>query len=541
MSSSTDSGVVTPAAAARPVADLAPAWHARLDLWFAGGALLLMWLFVWNQQRLEWAVNPSYGYGWAVPLLFGYLLYERMKDCPAPRARAHLWLPGLALCAVAVALVPLRVVHEANPDWVRINWLMAGAAMGVTFSLLYAWGGWRWVWHFGFPVLFTFTALPWPVWFEESATQGLMKINAIISAEGLTLCGIPALAQGNTIYIGGTVVDVEEACSGIRSLQTAFMMSLFLGEFYRLAIWRRAALLVLSFVVAFLLNMLRTVTLTFVAGTQGSDALESWHDPMGMVVMFGCIGALWGLAVLIAPKQQKPALLAGPGTTLGGLPRTALAPSLALIVGLVAAEGTTQAWYRYHEARLPDPVRWSMAWPVENPTFIQREFSERSLKLLKYNYGESVSWEDEAGRRWSAFYLRWDPGRVSKFLAGSHYPAVCFPATGLTLEREFGILPFTVGEVTFPFRAYEFSGSGGRPLFAFHGLVEERPSVSGETVDYRQVAANERIASVRAGNRNLGQRVLGITITGAYTLEEAQGLLHSVLPDYIRFENPNQP
>ena len=523
-----------PPPAAQPT--LGARLRARGDLLAAALALGALWLLVWSQQSLEWLVNPTYGYGWAIPFLAGYLLLERFRDAAAPRATALRWLPAITLLLIAAALVPLRVIHEANPDWVRINWLMAACALGSTFSVFLAWGGWRWAWHFAFPLFFTLTALPWPVWAEEAFTQGLMQLNSQCSAEGLSLAGIPAIAQGNTIAIGRTVVDVEEACSGIRSLQTAFMMSLFLGEFYRLGFLRRGVLLVSSFAVAFLLNMARTVTLTYVAGRSGPEALHRWHDPMGNFVMIGCIAGLWGLAALVARGNRPRALAGGPGTSLFAAPRLALAPFAVLLAGIVAGEGATRAWYGYHEARLPDPLRWDLAWPRTARDFTAEPFDERTVKLLKFTAGERGNWTDALGVGWSAFYLRWAPGRVSKFLAGSHYPTVCFPASGMRLVQTNALLPVTVGPLTIPFRTYIFERAGIR-YYVFHGLVEERPSVSGERLDYRQVAADERLASVLAGNRNLGQRVLGITLTGVHDFDDAVATLRARLPQLVHFEN----
>src|ERR1051325_9898803 len=144
-----------------------------------GAAVLLgfFWLLVFNQQRLEWTVNPVYAYGWAIPFLALYLLWERWKTRPAPGQRITraqlLWATALLLAAY----LPVRVIQEANPDWVKINWIMAALCAGLTLLAIAAIGGWRYVVHFGFPILFCFTALPWPVWMETALVQGLMRVN----------------------------------------------------------------------------------------------------------------------------------------------------------------------------------------------------------------------------------------------------------------------------------------------------------------------------------------------------------------------------
>src|SRR5436190_18591592 len=120
---------------------------------------------------------------------------------------------------------------------------------------------------------------------ETSLIQHLMKGNAAICAEILTAFGMPAIAEGNLIQVANHMVNVEEACSGIRSLQTAFMMSLFLGEFHRLSVLRRIGLMVASFVVAFVVSLLRTLLLTYLTGQGTAD---KWHDTVGNVSMVLC-------------------------------------------------------------------------------------------------------------------------------------------------------------------------------------------------------------------------------------------------------------
>src|SRR5882724_5448310 len=209
--------------------------------------LALFWLLLFNRLHTEWIVNTLYSYGWAVPLLALYLFTERWRDRPLNATnRPHgIWriFPALLLLVYG----PIRIVNEANPDWVKVNFYMTATVAAFSFAALFAIGRFRYMWHFGFPILFTFTALPWPVWMEDTLVQTLTRWDTDVSAELLTLFGTPALAVGNLIQVGSSWVNVEEACSGIRSLQTAFMMSLFLGEFYRLGVVTRVLLMLSSF------------------------------------------------------------------------------------------------------------------------------------------------------------------------------------------------------------------------------------------------------------------------------------------------------
>ena len=500
--------------------------------WAPTAVLLgLMWILIFNQQRLEWSVNVVYSYGWAVPVLALYLLWERWRTRPAartpPPAGLLLGLAGLLL----FAYLPVRIIQEANPDWVKINWLMAALAVGLSLLAIAALGGKRYALHFAFPLLFCFSALPWPVWMETYLVQELMKGNAAICAEILTWLGTPALAVGNLIQVADHWVNVEEACSGIRSLQTAFMMALFLGELHRLSWPRRAGLVAAAFGTAFLINLLRTLLLTYLAA--GAGAVERWHDPVGVAAMVLCLAAIWGISEWFRPRRLAAA---GPVADPAKEFRRAPLPRWFAVAGcawLVAAEALTAGWYTWHEKQVPPGVAWHVVWPESAPHFQKGAFAERTLALLKFNDGATASWETEGAYPWQMYALNWAPGRVSKFLSSSHYPTVCLPASGLTLVAELGVWECNVNGLRLPFTTYLFN-QAGREVYVFHAIIEDRPLQAGDRTSYRQVDATERLRSVWRGERNLGQHVIGIALLGAASPEDARAIVSRGLQPVIR-------
>ena len=499
----------------------APQTSQLLRGWLPALALgIAFWLLLFNQQRLEWTVNPTYAYGWAVPLLAGYLLWERWGNRPAvssglpPR-----WLPLALSAAALLAYLPLRVIHESDPDWVKINWLLEGLCLTVSFSALFTAGGWRYLMHFGFPLLFCFTALPWPVWMEDYLVQNLMKGNAAVCADVMTMMGTPALAKGNLIQVGTAWVNVEEACSGIRSLQTAFMMALFLGEFNRLGLLRRVILLLSSFGVAALFNALRTLALTYFS-TQGT--IDKWHDTVGNTAMVLTLLLTWLVSEVLrrwrAPAKPKQDGNPGQGERSSPFPLWFCAAGILFLVG---SEIATEAWFRYKEGKVPAVQKWSIAWPEKSRRYQESKLHERTLALLKYNRGTASSWVSDYGYGWQMYFLEWDPGRVSKHLAQSHYPTVCLPATGLTLVGETGAWDCTVKGIRIPFNTYIFR-EGNQDLYIFHAIMEDRPLEPDYRHTYYQVGPQERFAAALRGERNLGQKVMGIALRGPTNPTEAR-------------------
>ncbi len=213
-----------------------PPLHSRaLANWFLFAILAgLLAIFV-AQLHLDWSLNPSYNYGWLVPFMAAYAFWARWTTRPPAERPVHRGLGIAVLCTSAAFLLPLRVVAKANPDWRLISWGVGLCLAVAAFALFWIGGGRRWLRYFAFPVLFCLVAIPWPTQFEQALVHRLMQLVATVNVDLLSLFGVTALRHGSVIELANGVLGVEDACSGIRSLQSTFMLSLFLGEFYLLS------------------------------------------------------------------------------------------------------------------------------------------------------------------------------------------------------------------------------------------------------------------------------------------------------------------
>ena len=343
---------------------------ARLDGltrngWWLGGVLGVGWLVLWNRLRIDWSVNDQYAYGWFVPPLALALLFLRWRDRPEPRPLPRSAVPGIVLTAVLclAALLPVRLIEEPNGDWRLLSWVHAGLLVSLTL-LAAAWSGGRpWVRHFAFPVGFLLLALPWPSGPEQTLVQGLQREVAGIAAGGMNLLGIPAEQQGNLIRVRDQMVGVNEACSGIRSLQTVLMAGLFLGELSRLNWRRRLALLGGGIVVAMAANVFRSSLLVWIAAQHGAAALTRYHDAAGVSVL---IIVFLGLLVLNG-WLERPGSAASPGSAFAqtnGMGEVRFPPTMGLVVILgwmAAVEIGTEGWYRLHEHPQIRRPAWTVA------------------------------------------------------------------------------------------------------------------------------------------------------------------------------------
>src|SRR5690242_17912440 len=262
-------------------------------------ALGLLWAELVAQLKGEWWLNPQYNYGLIVPFLLVYLLWRRWPSRPSPTQPSSRALPILVVVGGALLFLPIRLIAEANPDWRFLSLVLALDVIAISLALVYLNGGGGWLKHFAFPFLFFLVAVPWPVRLEQLVIQDLMRAVTAINVIFLQLAGIPALQHGNVIEVGTGFIGIEEACSGVRSIQATLMISLFLGELYSFTASRRLLLVVIGAALAFVCNIARTAILVWVGTHQGLGGIEKWHDPAGLTILIVCLFGLWLVSLVM--------------------------------------------------------------------------------------------------------------------------------------------------------------------------------------------------------------------------------------------------
>jgi hypothetical protein len=235
---------------------------------------------------------------------------------------------------------------------------------------------------------------------------------------------------------------------------------------------------------------------------------------------------------MIKPRAARVAPVSPPGRSAPG----ALSRSVAIgvVAWLLTTEVVTEVWYRTHEADLVSAPRWSVSWPNQSAGFKKVSLPENSLAILRCSDSDSASWDDDEGNQWSAFLLRWNPGRNSTQLAKGHRPDICFPAAGARLVEDFGQVTANASGIDLPFRHESFE-SGSRSLHVFYCLWSDRVSRHEKPLLENGTEAS-RLQAVLAGKRNLGQQVLEVVVSGPATADEAVSLFRKELPSLVQRE-----
>ncbi len=417
-----------PAAGVRRVAARA----FRLDpLWCLVGGFW-GWL-IWACAG-EWNENPDYSYGWFVPLLAAYFLWKRL-EARSPGAVAveggPVWA-WLVLGGAALAVLPLELVRLTPVYWRPNLWAIGILALGVTWAVAWLRGGRGLAAAFLFPGLFMFIAIPWPTFVEQRITFALMLRVAETSAGLMHFLGVPAIANGTTITLPTCVVGVEEACSGVRSLQTGLMIGLAAGEVLRLGGWGRGLLVGWAFVLALAGNQLRVLIMALAGLRGGAAGVAEIHDLAGYTVLGLLLGGV-GLAAWLtgrwrATPPRMPSVAASLPWVAGRLPAWAVA-SMAF-AGLLAAHG----WYAINETAWV-PSEEPLLQPVETGAYaVSREVPEAILQQLRPDVWSYIKAPMPSGRQSTAgYHFFWKPrrGNANQLY---HRPDRCMLGSGWSLD-----------------------------------------------------------------------------------------------------------
>jgi len=521
-----------------------------------------LWFILCRQLAGEWSVNEQYNYGWFVPFFSLYLFWLRWQDrpppeIPNPKSRipnsAALLLGILAL----LLLLPIRLFEIANPEWRLLAWIHAAAVVTLTLLLIWWAGGEAWLRHFAFPVAFIFVAVPWPTSVETPVIQGLMRLVAHGAAETAMLLGTPAEVEGNLIRVSNGLVGVNEACSGIRSLQTSLMIGLLFGELKRLSVPRRIALVGGAITIALFANFVRAVFLVRVAATENLSEVSRWHDIAGYSIIALVFVATVGLAYLLGKSEvrRRKSDVEEHGA------QSAIAGSYLIfaLCWLLAVEIGTASWYRLHERNLVSGIGWSVRWPEQAPNFRKLKIDEEIRAVLRFDDGQAAAWTASSPVNRSGpntiscllYMFRWNPGKNSALLANLHRPDVCLPASGWSQVADDGVRSYPVsGSFELPFRHFEFRRTFGdaapQTAHAFYSLSEDRASGASTSRQDANAVANspgmygsrsewtraERLGAVLEGRRHLGQQVIEAIFISSEPFSAADA--ESLLSDLVR-------
>lgn len=433
----------------------------------------------------EWTASEDYAFGWLVAPLAGYFLWKRMEVAPkafhaediSRRGRGLAWV---VVCLSLLAVMPLEVVRQTPIHWRPNLWAIGFLAFANTLSVAFLCGGAPKIRIFVFPALFMLVGIPWPTFVENAVSFPLMQSVTRWSVGLIHLLGYPANAAGTTITLPNCTVGVEEACSGLRSLQTALMVGLAAGELKRLVPMARILLLMVAFVMALAGNQLRVLILVLAGIGGGAAAVEGAHDIAGYAVLGVLLAGVGSGAWIMARVGLFSRTDAGAVRDRGDLcandvPPSATMAGWAVFAAACLAMFAAHGWYWWRASLAAKPVP-AMLRPLGDAGFmVDARVPQAILDVLRpdeHSYiRESV---DGAPTRVVGYHFYWKPrqGNANQLY---HRPDRCMPGAGWRIDGKVTRETLRLGGREFTFNVFPFQGPAGPALMLWGAYLNGEP------------------------------------------------------------------
>jgi len=364
-----------------------------------------------------------------------------------------------------------------------------------------------------FPACFPLIGIPWPGQVEIGTTVLLQGWVAVATGDILNWLGVAAVVEGKTIRVANCVLGVEEACSGLQSLQSSIMVALAGGEVFRRGVRTRLALLAWGLGVALAGNLVRAVILGLIGARSGPEQVEHWHNLLGMGILLAVVLVVWWAASRGSgaapeePSHAKKFLHPEQGRKVG----------LAALAWLLVSGGLVHAWYARPQSAGSESLL------VLGSGAVREEVPAEVAGVLRPTEGTYVRGQEGT----VGYHFWWGPSRGNANQL-YHRPDACMPGAGWRQSGPTQELVLKLRGRETVWTAFPYERPGQEAVLLWAVWLDGEPLRLGAYDQNRQVYLQRELLTefVRRGKRIFSFEVAACLIAGREVkTEEAERAL----------------
>lgn len=268
-----------------------------------------------------WTSNDDYSYGFIIPVISAYLLWEKRSYLRNARIESSWRIFPLLVAAVLLSLYGIlgSSGNISLPTVPLLFILFSAFIFGVEL-----------VRNLMLPLGFLFFMVPVPATIERSLGMFLKSVSTKLGGGVISFCDIPVHVSGNVIDLGTTQLQVVDACSGMRFLFPLLAIGVLYAHFFERAMWKRVFCVVATLPIAVFNNGLRIGITGILTNYFGKEAAEGFfHDFEGWAMFMVAFALLYllGRVLRFLPPAHHQAPCAEPGRVGGEVEPAAAPPS----------------------------------------------------------------------------------------------------------------------------------------------------------------------------------------------------------------------
>ncbi|HKU25647.1 MAG TPA: exosortase A [Candidatus Sulfotelmatobacter sp.] len=256
-------------------------------------AALTLWLYWPTLVRLvqQWGNDQNFSHGYFVPLFSAFVIWQDRAQLARVSLRPN-WFGVVPIVAGLALLIVGQLGAELFLSRSSLLLVLAG------FVVLF--GGWNFFRALLFPWAFLFLMIPIPAIIFNQITFPLQILASKLAAATLPLFGVPVLRQGNVMTLASQVLQVAEACSGIRSLMSLVTLAIIYGYLMERRLWIRYVLALAAVPVAVVANAFRIISTGLMVQYWDPDKAEGYfHTSWGWIVFVVSLVLLYAVHGII--------------------------------------------------------------------------------------------------------------------------------------------------------------------------------------------------------------------------------------------------
>lgn len=402
-----------------------------------GVFFVLLFFAIYQHMWVQWR-SSDYNYCAFVPLIAGYLLWERRTQLRLPSVPS---LAGLGIVGLGIFIYLLGELGGEFYSIYSSSWVMLVGLLWLHF-------GWRKLRAIAFPVCFLLAMFPFPNVINNALSLNLKLVSSKIGVLLLQLIGVSVFQDGNIIDLGFTKLEVVEACSGLRYLFPLIIVGILLAGQHRARLWQRALLVLSAVPFSILINSLRITCIAWLYPVLGAGVVDGfWHDFIGwslfMVSVGGMLGARW-LLLWLAPappgESSSERKKAADGPQAGLRPRPVWPMAVVAVLMLASTAIATRSINFREQVPLARPFA-DFPMQIEEWRGRQSSLEQVYLDALKLSDYLLADYANAQGKTVS-LYVAYNASQRKG--ASSHSPATCLPGSGW-MFKESGTTELPVG------------------------------------------------------------------------------------------------
>jgi exosortase len=269
-------------------------------------AIVGAWLYGATLAALgaEWLSSADSSYGIIVIAVAGAVAWQRRRAFACACAASTGSRSGSAVVLLTAGLV-LYLAGTLGAD-VFITRLSFVVVLTGALAFLAGAGATR---TMAPPLLFLLMAMPLPALIVNAVTLPLQLVASRLAEGLLAVAAVPVFRDGNLLVLPTATLEVEQACSGLRSLVSLSALAIVLAWATERRPGRRLAIVASALPIAIVANGLRIAATGLAIELWGPQAASpGWHTLTGWLTFVAAVAALIGvqrvLHVLMARRRS---------------------------------------------------------------------------------------------------------------------------------------------------------------------------------------------------------------------------------------------